>query len=254
MHIVAIHNLPVKKESLAGALSAALGCTAYEALARLRVPGKGPFVVCISSAIGPAVELMNRLREGGFNALLLKEDEIEPGPTCFFVRKFRFGRDALIVESKKTEDLAVDYNNINLILRGTSIAQTTSTETVKEKKFDPGMALLTSGLKMTRTREKILESTTQTREQFLHVYAEEFQPLIFREGELVYDSLGTALEPTRAANFSYLIEELRRHSTDSIYDDRLLTRAGQIQMLGPLLSPEDHLDVAISLLAKLLRQ
>jgi len=254
MHIVAIHSLPDKKEALSGALSEALGCTAYEALSRLRVPGSGPVIVAVSAAVEPAEALIKKLGAGGFNALLLKEDDIAADRGRFVVWKFRFGRDALIVESRKTEDLAVDYSNINLILRGTSITQTTSTETVKEKKFDPGMALLTSGLKMTKTREKILESTTQTREQFLHVYAGELQPLVFREGELVYDSLGTALQPTRAANFSYLIEELRRHSTEAIYDDRLLTRAGQIQMLGPLLSPEDHLDAAISLLAKFLRQ
>ncbi|RPI35358.1 MAG: hypothetical protein EHM54_08400, partial [Nitrospiraceae bacterium] len=131
MHIVAIHNLPEKKEARSGALSGALGCTAYEALSRLRVPGSGPVVVAVSAEIGPAEELIKKLGAGGFNTLLLKEDEIGPRPAWFFVRKFRFGKDALIVESRKTGDLAVDYSNINLILRGTSIAQTTSTETVK---------------------------------------------------------------------------------------------------------------------------
>jgi hypothetical protein len=253
MHIVAIHNLAQNKEELAKPLAAALGSTLYEALSRLRSTGKGPFVVRVFAAIGPAVELVKKLRAGGFEAALLKEDEIETGAEGFVVRKFRFSGDALIVESRKEESLSIDYSTIDLIIRGTSIAQSTVTETVKEKKFDPGMALLTSGLKMTKTTEKTLESTVQTREGFFYIYAGDQQALIFREGGLSYDSLGIALQPTRQANFVYLLEELRRRSPEAIYDDRLLNRAGQVQLLGPSLRPEQHMHIATSLLAKVLR-
>jgi len=253
MYIIAIHNLPQNKESLAATLAAALGATVYEALSRLKSPGKGPFVVGVFAAIGPAEELVKKLRLGGFEAALLKEDEIETEAAGLVVRKFRFSGDALIVESRKEESLAIDYSSIDLIIRGTSIAQSTVTETVKEKKFDPGMALLTSGLKMTKTTEKTMESTVQTREGFFFIYAGDQQMLIFREGGLAYDSLGIALQPTRQANFSYVIEELRRRSPEAIYDDRLLNRAGQVQLLGPSLSPEKHMNIATSLLAKVLR-
>jgi len=253
MHIVAIYNLPSEKENCAETLAAALKTTAYEAISRLKAPGRGPFVVGVFSAIEQAGELSARLRANGFDAILLKDDEIEGNAVRFVVRKFRLSGDALIVESRTGESLAVDYDGIDLIIRGNSIAQTTVTETVKEKKFDPGMALLTGGLKMTKTREKSLESATQTREGFFHLYAGDQQTLTFREGGLVYDSLGAALQPTRQANFSYLLEELRRRGTNAHYDDRLLGRAGQVQLLGPSLSPEEHLDIATSLLAKLLR-
>jgi len=253
MHIVAIYNLPENKEELAETLAAALRATKYEALSRLKAPGKGPLVVGVSAAIMPAEELMARLRGNGFEAAILKEDEIENEAHRLVVRKFRLGGDALIVESRTEESVAVDYSSIDLIIRGTSIAQTTVTETVKEKKFDPGMALLTSGLKMTKTIKKSTESTAQTREGFFFLYAGDQQTLVFREGGLAYDSLGTAMQHTRQANFSYLLEELRRRSPEAIYDDRLLGRAGQIQLLGPLLSPESHLDIATSLLGKLLR-
>jgi hypothetical protein len=253
MHIAAIHSLPQNKEALAAALAAALGATVYEALSRLRSPGKGPFVVGVFAAIGPADELVKKLRLGGFEAALLKEDEIETEAAGFIVRKFRFGGDALMVESRKVESLAIDYGRIDLIIRGTSIAQSTVTEIVKEKKFDPGLALLTSGLKMTKTTEKTLESTVQTREGFFYLYAGDQQTFIFREGGLSYDSLDTALRPTRQANFSYVIEELRRRCPEAVYDDRLLNRAGQVQLLGPSLSPEKHMNIATSLLAKVLR-
>ncbi len=253
MHIVAVHNLPEKKEAFAETLAAALGATVYEALSRLRSPGTGPFVVGVFAAIGPAEELSKRLRAGGFEAALLKEDEIETEAAGFVVRQFRFSGDALIVESRKEESLAIDYSSIDLIIRGTSIVQSTVTETVKEKKFDPGMALLTSGLKMTKTTEKTLESTLQTREGFFYLYAGDQQTLIFREGGLAYDSLGIVMQPTKQANFTYIIEELRRRSPEAIYDDRLLNRAGQVQLLGPSLSPEKHMNIATSLLAKVLR-
>jgi hypothetical protein len=252
MNIVAIHNLLGKKEMLAEILASALKSAVYEALSRLKAPGSGPFVVRTSATIGRAEELIARLRAKGFNAVLLKEDDMESEEARFVVRRFMLNSDALIVESNAGESLDVDYGSIGLLLRGTSIAQTTLTETVKEKKFDPGMALLTGGLKMTKTSEKTLEITTQTREGFLHLYAGEQQTLVFKEGGLAYDCLGSALQPTNQANFSYLITELRRLSPEASYDDRLLSRAGQVQLLGPSLSPEKHLDIATSLLAKLL--
>jgi len=253
MHIIAIHNLPENKEALATTLAAALGATVYEALSRLRSPGKGPFVVGVFAAIGPAEELLKKLRSAGFEAALLKENEIEAEAAGFGVRKFRFSSEALIVESREGESLAIIYSRIDLILRGISILQSASTEIVKEKKFDPGMALLTSGLKMTKTTEKTIETTEQTREGFFYLYAGDQQTLIFREGGLAYDSLGIALQPTKQANFVYLLEELRRRNPEAIYDDRLLNRAGQAQLLGPLLSPEKHMNIATSLLAKVLR-
>lgn len=252
MHIVAIYNLSEQKEVFATTLAAALGATVYEALSRLRSPGEGPFVVGVFAAIGAAEELVKKLRAGGFEAALLKEDEIETEAAGFAVRKFRFSSDTLIVESRKEESLAIDYSSIDLIIRGTSIAQSIVTETVKEKKFDPGMALLTSGLKMTKTTEKTLESTVQTTEGFFYLYAGDQQTLIFREGGLLYDTLGIALQPTRQANFVYLLEELRRHSPEAIYDDRLMNRAGQVQLLGPSLSPGKHMNIATSLLAKVI--
>jgi len=107
VHIAAIHNLSQNK-ALAETLAAALGATVYEALSRLRPPGTGPFVVGVFAAIGPAEELVKRLRAGGFEAALLKDDEIETEAAGFIVRKFRFSSDALIVELRKEESLAVD--------------------------------------------------------------------------------------------------------------------------------------------------
>lgn len=252
MHIVAIYNLPEKKELLAATLALALKATVYEALSRLKSLGHGPLVVGVSATLGQAEELWTRLKTSGFDAVLLKDEEIETDENRLVVQKFRIGGDALIAESGTSERVAVNYGSIDLIIRGTSIAQTTLTENEKERKFAPGMALLTGGLKMTKTTEYSVENTTQQREGFFLLYSGDQKTLVFRESRLVYSSLGAALQTTRRANFSLLLQELRRRSPDACYDDRLLTRAVQVQLLGPSLNPEQYLDIATSLLGKLL--
>lgn len=49
MYIVAIDNLGEDKEGIARALSGALETTVYDALVRVRVPGKGPLIVAVFS-------------------------------------------------------------------------------------------------------------------------------------------------------------------------------------------------------------
>ena len=94
----------------------------------------------------------------------------------------------------------------------------------------------------------------EEREGFLHLYARGMPPLAWREDRLQYRSLGKALLPSRHANFAQVVAELRRRCPAAAYDERLATRAGQAQLLGPTLSTDDHLDVAISVLAAALRK
>jgi hypothetical protein len=61
-------------------------------------------------------------------------------------------------------------------------------------------------------------------------------------------------QPTAAANFSRLVERLREQAPNAGYDDRLNTRAGQLQLLGERLTPEAHLEIAALLLARTLER
>ena len=99
MHIVAIYNLPDHKDDLAEALAAALGTTLYEARSRLRVPGKGPLVGTSCRDREAAEKIVERLASGGFDAIVLGQDEIETESAQFIVRKFRLNDEALDVES-----------------------------------------------------------------------------------------------------------------------------------------------------------
>ena len=254
MHIAAIYNLPDNKDELANALAAALGATLYEARSRLRVQGKGPLVVSVSGERDAVEKVVKKLQSSGFDAIALDQDEIESGSNQFNVKKFRLDDEELVVESAGGRSLAVEYRGIDLILRGTCIALRSETRSVKERKFNIGRAALSSGLILTKTTKTTRQVTTEDRQGFFNLYSGNRLTLVFRENALIYDSLGSALKPSRAANFAYLSAELRQRQPDAVFDDRLLRRAEQAILLGPLLSPEESLEVAISLLAKILRQ
>jgi hypothetical protein len=252
MHIVAIHSLNTDKENLAKVLAAAMGATVYEALARLRVPGSGPVTVAVFAEEGRAVELAEKLQTAGFKASVLTADEIEREGRAFIVRRFSLGECALDVTADNGESSSIPFQEIGLIVRGTAIIRDVTTETEKKRSLSPGRAVLSGGMMITKTTRDVREVTTEERQGFVNLYTRDGSTLVFRENTLVYDSLGSALRPSRVLNFSYLIAELRRRCPDARYDERLLTRAGQVALLGPSLNPEEHLPVATALLRKVL--
>lgn len=254
MHIAAIHNLPDNKEELAAALAAALEVTLYDVRSRLNIPGNGPIIVAISKELDAIEKIAERLQSEGFDVIVLNENEIETRSSQFIVRKFKLDNEKLIVESRDGQSLDINYSSIALMIRGTCIAVSSKTEVIKKRKFSPGRAVLSGGLIISKTTKITRQSTTEERTGFFNLYAENRPTMVFFENALIYDSLGSALQPSRMANFTYLLAELRQRQPNAVFDDRLLRRAEQALLLGPQLSPEDNLDIAISLLAKQLRQ
>jgi hypothetical protein len=250
MNIVGIYNLKENKQDQAGALAAILKTTAFEALSRLRAPGNGPLVVGIVAEKEQARQLADQLGSNGFSTVVLGDDELEAETDQWSIRKFEFGKQDLTVESNDGRRLAIVYSGIDLILRGIGISVSTSTETTKKRKLDLASAVISGGLKMMKTTKTVREVTREEREGFFMLYGEGRPPLAFHENGLVYDSLGPLRGLSHSANFMQLIAELRRFCPAARYDERLLSRAGQAALLGPLLSPDQHLVVATALLAK----
>lgn len=252
MHIVAIHSLNEDKEILAKVLAAAIGATIYEAFARLRAPGSGPITVAIFAEKERAIGLLEKLQTTGFKASVLTAGEIEMEGRAFIVRRFSLGERDLGLTAEKGDSVSIPFQEIDLILRGTAIIRDVTTETVKNRSVSPRRAVLSGGIMITKTTKDVREVITEERQGFVNLYARDGSTLVFRENTLVYDSLGSALRPSRALNFTYLISELRRRCPDALYDERLLSRAGQVALLGPSLNPEEHLIVATALLRKVL--
>ena len=213
VYIVAIDNLGEDREGIARALSEALETTFYDALVRVRVPGKGPLIVAAYKEKNTALERAEKLGAAGFRTLVLGHDEVETDEMRIIIRKFFFGDSELEVEARTGNTVRIEYALIDMIIRGTRIVQNTETETVKDRKFDVGRTILSGGL----------------------------------------DSLGPALQLTRAANFAFVLAELRRRCPRAVYDDRLVSKAGQSRLLGSMFEPERHLDIAVSLLSRSLR-
>ncbi|HTG33581.1 MAG TPA: hypothetical protein VLB76_11700 [Thermoanaerobaculia bacterium] len=251
MHVLAVHYAPGAGEAMAASLAEALDKTPYETRARLSDPEGGPAVVARYGEIEPAWACAGRLRANGISPILLTEEDVETDPRRFLVRGFELNEQGIAATSRRGETAEIAARDIALLLRGVRIDEQTELKTTEQRKFSASRALLTQGLMMTkkvRTTEKV---TTSSREEFLHLYAVGRPPLVFRSGGLDYRSFGNALQPSVQANFTHLIEEMRRTFPAAPYNERLANRQSRQRILGPGLT-DNHLDIAVSLLSHLL--
>jgi hypothetical protein len=254
MHLVAIHSLNKDKEAMAGSLAAVLKVTLYEALTRLRSPGNGPLTVAVFAGKERAEQLSEQLNSAGFKSVVLTAGEIAGEGPPWIVRSFGLGEGELHIETVDDKGLDIPFRDVGLILCGISISRDTTTETVKQRSINLGRAVLTGGMILTKTTKTTRDVTTEARERFINLYAPDAPLIVFRENSLDYNPLGSARKLSRSENFAHVVAELRRRCPNALYDDRLLNRAAQAALLGPLLNPEKHLTVATALLAKVLRK
>ena len=252
MLVLAIYNLRGNEALLARELAAVLQRTVYEASSRVRAPGGGPSVIARYADPRAARDAAALLRTRGFDTLLLGEEEIEDDARRFVVRGFELRAEELTVESNGAT-LAVRYQDVELLVRGIRFVLHELAAPPPTRKLSLMRAALSGGLMLTKPVRPPRQPPVEEREGFLHLYARGMPPLAWREGRLNYRSLGKALLPSRHANFAQVVAELREHCPAAAYDERLATRAGQAQLLGPTLSADDHLAVAISVLAAALR-
>lgn len=238
MYVIAIHYSPGAGEVLARPLAEAMDCTLYEARARLGAPEGGPVVVAKYAEIEPAWACAGRLRANNLVPILLTPEDVESDSVRFLVRSFELGEQGVTAVSRRGEAVEIAYGDVGLAVQGVRIETRTETETI------PGRLML----KMTR---KVKQVTKEIRDEFLHLYAPGRPPLAFRAGAINYQSLGPDLQAYSAANFAILTERLRR-SLSGLWDDRLTRSAARARMLGPSLT-ENHLDIALSLLVRVLR-
>lgn len=253
MNVIAIHYAPGKGEALVPALAEATDKTLYEVRARLSSPEGGPAVVANFGEIQPAWAFAGRLRANGVVPILLTPEDVETDAQRFLVRTFELGEHGVTATSRRGETAELPYHEIDLILRGVRIEERLERQTTESRKFSPGRALMTGGLMTSKTTRNLQQRVTEERDDFLHLYAGGRPPLVFRANAVNYQSLGPALQPSVSANFSHVVEALRRSAPQALYDERLTNRQARARVLGPSLT-ENHLDIAVSLLARVLRR
>ncbi len=165
-----------------------------------------------------ALALARELTRVGAPALAVDPEAAEPP---ILARSFELGPATATFIGRDGGETEVGYGEIRLILRGLRVSTATSTRTETTRKFSPGMAIMTQGLKMTRTEKKEIRSEVTTPFHSAVIHGP-WGALLLDEAELIYQSLGPALRPSRLENMNTLVGELRKRARDAVYDDRLL--------------------------------
>jgi hypothetical protein len=246
MHVVAIQSFDGPVDARASAIAEATGLSAYEAKARAKGPGPRVVVTFGDEAQAQRVALALEARQ---LAPIVVSTKDMTGADRIEVRSLRFDPEALQVESRDRRRHVVPMRDVALVLRGTRIARETREETTRGRQIAIGRAVMTGGLVLTKKTERTVTTTSEAREGFLHLVVPGSPDVVLFETALQYESLGAAMQASRTANFAYLAAELRARTPGAIWDERLLTRAGQVHVLSGMLDPERWADVAIAVLA-----
>lgn len=252
MHIVAVHGWQKDEAAVAKTIADALGLLVFEI--RQKLAAGGPAVLASYADPQRAEALAGRLSQDGIPTLVIDTAAVRRMTPPSRVRRFVLEEKVLQVETFAGDSSAIDYGRIDLLLVATCISgQGQTSGTVTERKFSLGKTLLAGGIPMTKNVQREVPVVTAVRDETLWLYACGGIPVIFDRAVLNYDGLGAAMQLTRDLNFSRLKSELRRLAPQAHYDDRLLKRATLVRVLGPSLSPERDLDLALEILARSLR-
>jgi hypothetical protein len=214
MRVLAISGSSGDLAERAAALAGATGASLYEAQRQLA--SRGPRVLATYGDPAAATRVAEALAAAGFTPILL--DDEASRRTRFVVRGFELEGRTLRVTDRPGTLVQVPFAAITALLRGV-------------RTLGP-----------------------DDREPFLEVHAEAAPVLALCERQLQYDGLHLERQATAAANFTRLVERLRGQAPQAAYDDRLNTRAAQLQVLGERLTPEAHLEIATLLLARALQR
>jgi hypothetical protein len=252
VHVVVIDGWKEETAELVQALIGTLGMTAFEA--RQRIIGGGPAVVASFADEQQALALASKLGQRGISTLVVDASAVRSRAGHFIVRRFELGEWSLRIETGDGKCAEIPYQEIDLLLPGTSIIGYSETKTVSERKLSIGKTLLSGGIPITKKVERQEVVTTEEARKALYLYAGNRPPVDFSRDGMTYDGLGAAMKLSRELNFGYLISELRRLCPGAVYDDRLLNRGGQLRLLGPAQNPDINLDLAAHILSRSLRR
>lgn len=208
-----------------------------------RVPESAPGVEALARALGWAVAearmrlapeppaLLARLPPDKADALVatlhaaglpvLAIDEAGVARDWVQARTFSLGANAVFT-ARSGASLELPWSEVAVVLRAASSSRSRTEQTEKTKKLDVGMAVLTSGLKMTRAAERTVRSESSEMEQVIYVFARDGRGAVLRELSLDFSCLGPAMQPVRIANMMTLAKLLKERAPGAFHDDRLV--------------------------------
>jgi len=252
MHLVVINSWKKDVGDSVQEIARALGITAYEVKQRMRCGS--PTVLASFADPQQALAVVNKLNPLGIASMVVDATEVRSRTGSITVRHFKLDESSLHIETGDKRSAKIPYKKIDVLLPATSTVTFSRTETTTEKKLSLGRTLLTGGIPMLKkvTRQKKVTSEESERVLYLYIIRRR-DPIVFSQNSITYEGLGNAMQLSRESNFTYLTDELHRRCPGAVYDNRLLKRVGRIQLLGPTLDPDTHMDIATAILVRHLR-
>jgi hypothetical protein len=228
--IVAILELKGPADRLA-TLATELGTTLYEL--KLTLGAGFPAVVLATTDPNLAENALKALEAHGHEAELCDRRTIVASDAMTSLRDFQLEPDGLVPDalggpkaapSHATDGERLPYDDILALLRASHRTTTTRTEDVKERKFRPGMAIVTGGLILSKTTTREVTTRSEIRQQVLYLFRRSGgAPMILRERAARYVGLGADLRPTSLENFATTVNLLRLRAPSAFYDERLMS-------------------------------
>lgn len=251
MLAVVVDDLEGDPKELAQRAVQVLGGTAYDVRASLTVPGGGPAVLAVVAEPDRAETLRADLEGRGFHASVVSVRADRP---YLDVRRFSLEPRSLKVEDRDGRQRSVSYASVDVLVRASAVETVVSTKTVRERKFNPVRSVLSGGL--VNTSVKVTKKTQRETDsdELLFLYTRGAVPLRLSERTLQYQGLGDALQPSRMANFLFMANAIVSGCPRARFDERLRRRSFQSQLLGRTLSPDEHIDFAVHLVAQSLQR
>lgn len=252
MYLVAIHHWQQEANVVAEIIATTLNILVFEA--RQKIAGGDPVVIASFADQNQAIELTTKLINAGVPAWQVDTQKVRNNNCRQDISRFSLGLQTLEVETLGNEPVAIGYETIDLLLLATcSAGQIEKGKTTSRRKFSLGKTLLAGGIPMTKKVKTTEIMSSEERDKTLWLYTSTGKTLVFTCNALDYSALGEARQMTRDLNFTYFLRELQQLAPQARYNDQLLTRVGQAQLLGTVLHPESDLDLAFEILSQSLR-
>jgi hypothetical protein len=218
MRLIALAKHLTDLEGTAKALAQACGLAPAEA--RMRLQTGPPFLVARldDTAAAAALAALNRSGVSAFDVV-----EPLPDPKARLVaRELAFEASGLKVTPRSGPTETLPWGEISLLLLGMRVARSSTVKTTTTTKVDIGAAVITGGLKVTKTETRTERTDSEHAEQELRVIGNSGKVAIISEGGIVFSCLGTAVQPGRLANFQLVVRKIRESCPKARFDDRLL--------------------------------
>ena len=220
MHLVAIAELKGQLDTpQLNALATDIGTTAYEL--RLLLNAGLPAVVLVTSDGAQAKAAYDAIHRHSHVPAICDRSRTVQTASMTTLRHFEITPTHLTSDPSSGE--TCPWEDISVMLRALHRSTRETVETVKERKFQPGMAIASGGLILSKKITKDVTTTTATREQVLYLFRRSGQnPWILRERVASFAALGPAMAPSSFENFTKAVAQLRKLAPKAVYDERLL--------------------------------